>query len=210
MIRRFELGPILVTLGALLLLVSLFLDWYGPLSAWDAFEVVDVMLATLAVVVVLAAAGAVAPDLAYVERRWLPLLVLVVAVLVAAEIIDPPPAAADLSADTGAWIAFGAAVVMLLGAVLSVGRVSLQVAVEGRDVRHRVAAVDERQQTTESGAVVAPGGTASPAPGGADPAGAVAPDPSTEPTQPVAPDPTQPAAGGGTTRARRGSRGTGA
>jgi hypothetical protein len=201
MIRRFELGPILVTLGAMLLLVSLFLDWYGPLSAWDAFEVVDVMLATLAVVAVLAAAGAVAPDLAYVERRWLPLLVLVVAVLVAAEIIDPPPAAADLSADTGAWIAFGAAVVMLLGAVLSVGRVSLQVAVEGRDVRQRVAAVDERQQTTESGAVVAPGG---------DAPAAVAPDPSTEPTQAVAPDPTEPATGGRTTRARRGGRGTGA
>jgi hypothetical protein len=201
MIRRFELGPILVTLGAMLLLVSLFLDWYGPLSAWDAFEVVDVMLATLAVVAVLAAAGAVAPDLAYVERRWLPLLVLVVAVLVAAEIIDPPPAAADLSADTGAWIAFGAAVVMLLGAVLSVGRVSLQVAVEGRDVRQRVAAVDERQQTTESGAVVAPGG---------DAPAAAAPDPSTEPTQAVAPDPTEPATGGRTTRARRGGRGTGA
>jgi hypothetical protein len=207
MTRRFELGPILVTLGALLLLVSLFLDWYGPLTAWDSFEVVDAMLATLAVTVVLAAAGTVAPDLAYVERRWLPLLVLVVTVIVAAEIIDPPPAAADLSADTGAWIAFGAAVVMLVGAVLSVGRVSLQVAVEGRDVRHRVAAVDERQQTTETGAVTAP----------AAPAAAAAPvDPAVAPTQPVTPDatePTEPAAPEAAPatrsgRSRRAARGT--
>jgi hypothetical protein len=199
MTRRFELGPILVTLGGLLLLVSLFLDWYGPLTAWDSFEVVDVMLATLAVVAVLAAAGTLAPDLAYVERRWLPLLVLVVAVLVAAEIIDPPPAAADLSADTGAWIAFGAAVLMLLGAVLSVGRVSLQVAVEGRDVRQRVAAVDERQHTTETGAVAAP---AAPE---ADPVPAAAPSDATEPTQPVTPDP---ATGSRAGRGRRGARGT--
>ena len=39
MTRRLEAGPILVTLGALLLLASLFLDWYEPgISAWEAFE----------------------------------------------------------------------------------------------------------------------------------------------------------------------------
>jgi hypothetical protein len=156
MIRRFEMGPVLVALAALLLLVSLFLDWYGPLSAWDAFEVVDVLLAALAVAALIGGIGTLVPDLAYVERRWLPLIVLAVAVLVAAEIIDPPPAAADLTADVGAWIAFAAAIAMLLGAVLSVGRVSLSVSVEGRDTRERVAAVDERQQTTETGAVVVP------------------------------------------------------
>ncbi len=30
MTRRLEAGPLLVTLGALLLLVSLFLDWFTP------------------------------------------------------------------------------------------------------------------------------------------------------------------------------------
>ena len=44
MTRRFEVGPILVALGAVVLLVSLFLDWYGSLTAWDAFEVVEVPL----------------------------------------------------------------------------------------------------------------------------------------------------------------------
>jgi hypothetical protein len=203
MIRRFELGPILVSWGALLLLVSLFLDWYGPLTAWDAFEVVDVLLAVLAVVGLLAAAGAMAPDLGIVERRWLPGIVLAVAVLVVAEIIDPPPAAADLTAASGAWIAFGASMVMLVGAVLSVGRVSLSVAVEGRDVRHRVAAVDERQQTTETGAVV-------PAPADA-PARAAGAGPATEPTRPVGtPGDTREAARTSSARAaRKANRGAG-
>jgi hypothetical protein len=170
--RRFEMGPLLVALGALLLLVSLFLDWYGPLSAWDAFEVVDVMLAALAVLSLVGGLGTLAPDLAYVERRWLPGIVLAVAVLVAAEIIDPPPAAADLTPDTGAWIGFAAALVMLIGAVLSLGRVSVSVSVAEREYRQRVAAVDERQQTTETGAVVTPA-----------PAAVVADEP-TAPTEP--------------------------
>jgi hypothetical protein len=169
--RRFDMGPVLVALAALLLLVSLFLDWYGPLSAWDAFEVVDVLLAALAVAALIGGIGTLVPDLAYVERRWLPPIVLAVAVLVAAEIIDPPPAAADLTPDTGAWIGFAAAIAMLIGSVLSVGRVSLAISVEGRDTRERVAAVDERQQTTETGAVVVPaadGSSPAPEPAGPD------------------------------------------
>ena len=50
MTRRVEAGPVLVTLGALLLLASLFLDWYEPgISAWEAFEVWDIVLLVLAV-----------------------------------------------------------------------------------------------------------------------------------------------------------------
>src|SRR5437868_844437 len=64
--RRFELGPILVALGALLLIVSLFLDWYGALSAWEAFEVVDVLLAALAVTSLVGAIGSLLPELGYV------------------------------------------------------------------------------------------------------------------------------------------------
>ena len=60
--RRFEMGPLLVALGAVLLLVSLFLDWYGPLSAWDAFEVVDVLLAALAVLSLVGGLGTLARD----------------------------------------------------------------------------------------------------------------------------------------------------
>jgi hypothetical protein len=161
MMRRFEVGPILVALGAILLLVSLFLDWYGGLTAWDAFEVVEVMLATLAVTALVIAVGLLTPDLEYLERRWLPAVVLGVVLLVAAGVVNPPPAAGDQDPATGAWIAVGSALVMLAGAVLTFGRVSLAVSVEGRDVRERVAVVDHRQDTTESTAV--DGGSAEPA-----------------------------------------------
>ena len=69
--------------------------------------------------------------------------------------LSPPPAAAGLDLDTGAWMAFAAALVMVVGAVLSLGRVSFSVAIEGREPQ-RVSAVDHRPPTTESGAVVAP------------------------------------------------------
>jgi hypothetical protein len=153
MTRRFEVGPILVALGAIVLMVSLFLDWYGGLTAWEAFEVVEVMLAVLAITALAIAAGLLAPDLEYVERRWLPAVVLIILLLVAAEIVDPPPAAGDQAPTTGAWLAIGSALVMFAGAVLTFGRVSLAVSVEERDVRERVAVVDRRQDTTESAAV---------------------------------------------------------
>jgi hypothetical protein len=155
--RRFEVGPILVALAALVLLVSLFLEWYGPLTAWDAFEVVEVLLAVLAVIALVIAVGQLAPDLDYVERRWLPAVVLAVAVLVAAEMVNPPPAAGDEDLGAGAWMAFGAAVVMFLGAVLTFGRVRFAVSVEGRQVRERVPVVDHRTDTTETAAVAEEG-----------------------------------------------------
>ena len=156
MTRRFEVGPILVALGAILLLVSLFMDWYGPLSAWEAFEVVEVLLAGLAVAALIVATGQLVPDVEWGERRWLPAIVLAVAVLVAAELVDPPPAAGAEQLEQGAWLAFAAALVMLAGAVLTLGRISFAVSVEGRELRERVAVLDHRQDTTEAGAVTAP------------------------------------------------------
>ena len=153
MTRRFEVGPILVALGALLLLVGLFLEWYGPLNAWEAFEVVDVLLAALAVVALVVAAGLLVPGLDVGDRRWLPAIVAAIAVLVAAELVDPPPAAGTESLEQGAWLAFAAALVMLAGAILTVGRISFAIAVEGRELRERVAVLDHRQDTTETAAV---------------------------------------------------------
>jgi hypothetical protein len=157
MTRRFEVGPVLVVLGAIALLVSLFMDWYGPLTAWEAFEVVEVLLTVLAVAGLIVAAGMLAPELEVLERRWLPPIMFAVALLVGAELINPPPAAGDDTLEDGAWLAFGAALVMLAGTVLSFGRVSVAVAVEGRELRQRVAVVDHREDTTET-APIAPSG----------------------------------------------------
>jgi hypothetical protein len=157
MTRRFEVGPILVALAAIVLLVSLFLDWYGSLTAWEVFEVVEVLLVALAVTALVIAIGQLAPDLEYADRRWLPAVVLGVALLVAAEIVDPPPAAGGEDPATGAWLAFGSALVMFLGTVLTFGRVRFAVSLEGRQTRERVPVVDQRQDTTETVAVTADG-----------------------------------------------------
>ncbi len=154
MTRRFDIGPILLALGALLLLVGLFLDWYGPLNAWNAFELTDVLLAALAIGALVAAAGLLLPELEYVDRRALPWIVGAVFVLVAAQLLDPPPGASGASLGTGAWLSLGAAVVMVAGAVLTFGRVSFAVAVEGRDRRTRVPAVDHQGPPTETGTPV--------------------------------------------------------
>src|SRR3954462_283060 len=151
MTRRFEIGPLLVILGALAVLVALFLDWYGDRTAWDAFELTDVLLAALALAALVTAAGMLVPEAAFVDRRLLPWLVGALAVRVIAQLLSPPPAAGGADPQPGAWIAFAGAMVMLAGAVLSLGRVCFSFAIEGPDTWRRVPAVHNRQPTTESG-----------------------------------------------------------
>jgi hypothetical protein len=146
MTRRLEAGPLLVMLGALLLLVSLFLSWFtGEITAWEGFEVWDLVLFVLALGAIVSGLGLTAQDVEVIDRRFLPGAVVAVAVIVASQIIDPPPAATGQDPDTGAWLALGAALVMCAGAVLTFGRVHMAVTVEGREPhRRRVAAVDAR------------------------------------------------------------------
>lgn len=155
MTRRIEVGPVLVGLGALLVLISVFLDWYQPnVTAWEAFEVLDLLLTALAVAALVSAAGAIRPEATIIERHWLPAIVAAITIVVAVQILNPPPAVAG-DPDTGAWLALGAAVVMCIGTLLTLGRVSFALTVEGRDTRRRVSAVDARTDptTTEGPAV---------------------------------------------------------
>ena len=159
MTRRLEAGPLLVTLGALLLLVSLFLDWYeGGATAWQAFEVWDLVLLVLGAATVWTGIGLMAPDLELLDRRFLPAAVAAMAIIVAAQIIDPPPAVRGQDPETGAWLALGSVILMCAGGLLTFGRVRMAVVVEGRESRRqRVAAVDARgpaDPTTETHPVV--------------------------------------------------------
>jgi hypothetical protein len=160
MTRRLEAGPVLVTLGAVLLLVSLFLSWFsGEITAWQAFEVWDLVLFVLALGSIAAGMGLTTEDIDLVDRRFLPAAVAAVATIVAAQIIDPPPAAPGQDPDTGAWLALGATLVMCLGAVLTFGRVRLALTVDGRDKRRHVHAVDAREpqeSTTDTHDAIAP------------------------------------------------------
>jgi hypothetical protein len=160
MTRRIEAGPVLVALGALVLLVSIFLDWYRPgVTAWEAFEIIDLLLAALALAALVAAAGAIRPEATVVERHWLPAIAAAVTILVASQLINPPPGI-DGDPDTGAWLALGAALLICLGTLLTLGRVSFALTVEGRDTRRRVSAVDARTDpTTTEGPAVQTGTT---------------------------------------------------
>ena len=161
MTRRIEAGPVLVGLGALVLLISLFLDWYQPaITAWEAFEVLDLLLAALGIAALVAAVGAIRPEATVVERHWLPAIVAAITIIVVAQLLDPPPALVDGDPDTGAWLALGAAIVMCIGTLLTLGRVSFALTVEGRDTRRRVAAVDHRADdpTTTEGPAIRPTG----------------------------------------------------
>jgi hypothetical protein len=152
--KRIEIGPLLVALAALMLLVSLFLEWFGDQTAWDAFELADLLLAALAVAALVASAGLLIPSIDYLDRRWIPVVAIAAALVIAALLLSPPAQVGDADPRTGAWLAFGATMLMLVGALLSVGRVSFSVAVEGRDPRRRVAAVDHRPPPTDTGPIV--------------------------------------------------------
>ena len=139
MIERIDGGRLLLALGAAALLVALFLDWYGPgalgigspITAWTAFEITDLLLALIALAALVgtfAAARLPAPP-----PGAAPFLGAAAFVLVATNLIDVPPAANGASLETGAWIALGAAGLMVIGGVLTVTRVSFVVTLTPRE-----------------------------------------------------------------------------
>ena len=125
--RTIEAGMLLIGAGALLLLVSLFLEWFDPgLEAWDVFEVWDLVLAALAV----AALVAVASRLGFGAPRpasWLIIPSIAALVIVLYTLIDPPPVLAEGDPSTGLWLALAATILMTAGAVLSVARISVAI-----------------------------------------------------------------------------------
>jgi hypothetical protein len=145
--HRIDAGSGLVAVGAAVLLVSLFLDWYEPgLSAWSAFEIVDLALACLAVAAIVGAAGTPGPGAAMV--RWGPLVSLAAFVLVVAQIVDLPPDV-DGGREAGAWLALAATVAMGVGSALAVASISVIVDVRDRNPASRAAAVDHRADEEE-------------------------------------------------------------
>ncbi|HEY1540330.1 MAG TPA: hypothetical protein VGF63_13085 [Solirubrobacteraceae bacterium] len=124
--RNAETGQLLVGLGAILLLISLFLNWYRHgVDAWTAFEAWDLILAAIAIialVAVLSRLGFGAPR----PNSWLigpSVAALVIVVFVA---INPPPVVAGANANgTGLWLGLVSSALMSVGALLSVARFSV-------------------------------------------------------------------------------------
>jgi hypothetical protein len=112
------------------LLVSLFLDWFGDdregFTAWTVFEVIDLLLAGIAL---LALSTFVSRSGFEPRLPQVPLLLLggAALVLTASQVIDGPPATVghDLDPQIGAWLALAGSALLLAGAFMSVARVSL-------------------------------------------------------------------------------------
>ena len=116
--RRIDGGAIAAGLGALLLFVSLFLDWYAPdLSAWTVFETLDMVLAMLCLATfILVVPKALGRPIAGGPPEGLLLGVGAAAfVIVGIQLLNHPPAAIGLDEEVGAWLALGGAILMLAG-----------------------------------------------------------------------------------------------
>jgi len=190
--KSIEAGMLLIGAGAILLFVSLFLEWYQPgIDAWEIFEVWDLVLALLAVVALVA----VASRMGYGPPRpasWIIGPAIAALVIVLYLLINPPPLTPDIDGDpsTGLWLALAAAVLMTAGALLSVARISVNISPGGGggfgggggggpvDPAHRGDHVDR------PGTAPGLGGAVDPRSGGPGPGPAPGPvGPGTEPTR---------------------------
>jgi hypothetical protein len=132
--RRIPVGPLIGLVGAVLLVVSLFLNWWTGVTAFTAFEVLDLVLVALALLTIwslLSGLGLVRQLLSAEATLGVAVLALVI---VASQIVNDPPAVAGVGGpgkDVGIWLALGATGLMVGGAVLGYARISL--AVEPRD-----------------------------------------------------------------------------
>jgi hypothetical protein len=148
-----DAGRLLFGLGGLVLLVSLFLDWYGAdresVSAWTAFEIVDLLLATIALAalawVLAELSGRRVPDLSQAMAMGIAVATLAIVVV---NLIDPPPALFGGDPDVGAWMALGAAIAMTIGALMGSTAISITVA---RRERPAARAVDPDAETRTFG-----------------------------------------------------------
>jgi hypothetical protein len=140
--ERFDAGTGLVALGAVALLVSLFVDWYEPSGdAWAVFETVDMLLAVAAV----ACLVSIVPRYAALQRA-VPVIAFAALFVVVVQLVDPPPTATGDRTEAGAWLALAATALMAAGATLSAASISVTVDVRGRDRRRRSAAIDARER----------------------------------------------------------------
>jgi hypothetical protein len=129
-----------------LLLVSLFLDWYkrageDGLSGWTSFEVLDLVLAALAVLALVAAAerfGHRPPRAAGLGLTPIGILALVI---VASQLLNHPPLGVGRSPELGAWLALGAAALIAAAGALGRARISFEV-VSDRDTAQDTTAVE--------------------------------------------------------------------
>lgn len=153
--ERVNAGQLMVMVGAAVLLVSLFLDWYEPgLSAWRIFEIADIVLTGLAIVALATALpmrlpGEVGETTERLDRK-LPWIGLAALVLVFVTLVNTPPAADGLGLEFGAWLGLIGAALMTAGGFLSTSQVSI--VISSREARAERPTPAERVERDAAGA----------------------------------------------------------
>jgi hypothetical protein len=135
--RRIPVGPLVAAIGAVLLIVSLFLDWYEDTTGFTAFEALDLALVALAVLVLVSIADELgAPDAVGLPARRAPIFgALALAIVLTQLVNDPPLVLGDGGPGhaIGIWLAVGGTVLMTAGAVMAGTTIALAVDVSRRE-----------------------------------------------------------------------------
>src|SRR5215210_3273588 len=116
--RRFDGLAVLLGVGSLVVLVSLFLDWYElDVSAWEAYELLDLVLAALCLAILATLVPGIRP--LHGLRAAVPWLAGATFVLVLAQLLNPPPLAQDSDMELGYWLALAGSALMAIAALLA-------------------------------------------------------------------------------------------
>jgi hypothetical protein len=128
---QIPVGPLVAAIGAILLIVSLGLDWYGRYSGFTSFEFLDLLLVVLALITV----AALVAELGLLRtplRPDTPLVTGAIALIVVlSQLVNRPPLGINDDVETGLWLGLAGAALMLAGAILATARIAI--AVEPRE-----------------------------------------------------------------------------
>jgi hypothetical protein len=141
---QLAVGPLVAAVGAVLLIVSLFLDWYEGITGFTVFEFIDLLLVLLALATIASLAG----GLGLVRPAPSPAISLAVALftifVVLTQIINDPPAVVGPQGpdqDIGIWLGLSGAALMVAGAVLGYASISLSFEPRSGEPEHEVTGV---------------------------------------------------------------------
>jgi hypothetical protein len=148
--QTIPLGPLIAAIGAIMLLVSLFLDWYERLTAFTVFEIVDIVLVVCALLIVLQLAG----GMGLMKPPASPVVSLLVALfalgVVLTQLLNDPPAVAGGNGpdrEIGIWLAVAGALLMATGAFLATANISLSIEPRERATEPGSTRVDHDAET---------------------------------------------------------------
>jgi hypothetical protein len=140
--RRINLGRPIALLGVVLLLVSLFLEWFEVnaeghgelgLTAWEAFEALDLVLAGIGIAAIIIIGSHLLGRRSPIPERWEPALATAALVIVGAGILNHPPAAHGFDERVGAWLALAGAVLFVLGSLVGRARINISMTFDDDD-----------------------------------------------------------------------------